>query len=476
MRARKSRGKENMKIIKKEKMLNLILEELKNHSPKQEGFDIDNKKTRKGKYYYKDYGDNLYQHKMSPKYYEQYLNGDGKELSKNQYGLIRMAALRSSSALIFNILGDESGYMKVKDRNKIGISGGLYSVEFEKKMYGIGLFPPNVDAFLESNNNDTVILIENKMLEPFYRSEANLKPSYLNVNSYHDLPDDIAEAYVKTFLNICVLKNGSYVIKDRYRLFYVEFFQLLKHTLGFIGERVKGNYQAVKNVYLLNSIWWVPYTRIISDIYRKIPSLGYDMAAFTELDVFAPIIEIYKKYGMTLKVEIVSHIDLAFYLFDLDDKRNEFICEKYCFKKCINGQNMGYENGYYILKLEDQSLIMSPFPNRFPNAHEFKIYFTSIINIMSDDLPLFDIENPSFSPDLASDLINKRRRELGFDSDESHLLLLSIGLYLSREISTTDDKRYMVSLFLRYFEKTNKKSIIYTYWKEWSNEHKLKKD
>src|SRR5574344_1909655 len=218
-----------------DKMLDL----LKDHAPKGE-FEADRKKSCKAKYYFKRPESNVYDQKAFEIYKNQIGGGDGKELTPiKETGLAHFCSLRSSSAFLFNLLGDSTGSVKIID-NRFDLPKGDYSLEFEKKLPGIGT--SNIDAYLRHfssgpEDKETLILVESKMLE-FLTPDYTISKSYLNQEKYKGIDPRISQVFLKVF---SLITDVSQPAIDGYRCplkkeFQTQFdvFQLLKHSLGFI--------------------------------------------------------------------------------------------------------------------------------------------------------------------------------------------------------------------------------------------------
>ena len=154
-----------------------ITEAILNHTPIPELLKHPDRKC-----YYQDYADNLFC-LMEKKVEQAYLDGDGDELLPKEkwYGSKKviippkMASVVSSSAMTFNLLGNDPA---VIPENRL-LPAGTYDVQYEKKMYTIcaGDHPANLDAFLSSEADRTAIFCEMKMLE-WLEPPKKLKDTY----------------------------------------------------------------------------------------------------------------------------------------------------------------------------------------------------------------------------------------------------------------------------------------------------------
>ena len=153
----------------------------------QLGCDLNEKNADKNypDRYFKDYSYNLFL-EMSDRHKEEYGGGSGGELNAKGKTPAKMASIRSSSAMTFNLLGNDS--IKLLESNMLGHCAGRYRIEYEKQLetiHGIGRQQPaNLDAFLGSEDGAELIFCEMKMLEWFSRNHGKLKPAYKDENNY----------------------------------------------------------------------------------------------------------------------------------------------------------------------------------------------------------------------------------------------------------------------------------------------------
>ena len=186
----------------------------------------DEKRDIRYKYYYKDYTDNLI-YEMDKEHRCQYQKGNGNELEPSGMKPAKMASLASSSAMTFNILGNQ--FVDLKTGSPF--SSGRYSVEYEKQMYTLnkGSNPANLDAFLANTESKEAIFCEMKMLE-WLGSPGKLKDAYLNPEYYFN-----EEAY-QIFSNIAkaMIKDNPRKREEGHRSLFSKYdaWQMFKHTLA----------------------------------------------------------------------------------------------------------------------------------------------------------------------------------------------------------------------------------------------------
>ena len=110
-------------------------------------------------YYTQELIDNLYL-PMSSGAFASYGQGSGNEISSG-----KMNALRSSSALTYNLFWDQIGELTGESENN-RIGKGIYQVEFEKQYYTLDKSasnkPANLDVFLYCKHTEEAVLSVSK--------------------------------------------------------------------------------------------------------------------------------------------------------------------------------------------------------------------------------------------------------------------------------------------------------------------------
>lgn len=203
-------------------------------------------------FYLRDLDDNLVR-PMHEKHIAEYSRGSGSELDG------KMKALRSSSAMTFNILGNlqrevAKGFVHGSGDSPLNdlFASDSYSIEYEYQLptlkYGL---PANLDALLIGDTGD-VIACEMKMLEWLTSTPAKLKSKYLDVeNCIHR---DTASAFVEVASEL----NGS----DSFSRY--DFAQMFKHALALYNAARSEKLQA-NRIVLLNCVWEPPENYELSD-------------------------------------------------------------------------------------------------------------------------------------------------------------------------------------------------------------------
>jgi hypothetical protein len=152
---------------------------------KRKGYKLYGSETTKGrKTYVLNLENNLFQ-KMCHQTEQQFLNGDGNEMTESEQ-LAKMKALHSSSALVVNIFD----YWKDKDLDELLIALKLINkkIDTEKELIFESKqsiskkykYPPNLDVLIKTEEKK-VFAIESKFAEPFssyYKGGIDVK--YIN--------------------------------------------------------------------------------------------------------------------------------------------------------------------------------------------------------------------------------------------------------------------------------------------------------
>ena len=236
----------------------------------------------KRKFYYARYEDNLFC-PLGEQALEAYDNGSGAEtrptekMVKGQKIIspAKMASISSSSAMTFNLLGNEPATILTDDF----LPCGTYDVQYEKQMYTVnkGSNPANLDAFLSNESDKTAIFCEMKMLEwlgnPSYLKEAYLNRRYYFTPDYSDIGHPI-DAY-QTFNDVIAqLIDRNKLTKAGFRSIFKRYdvWQMLKHLLSIY------NYTSFVTQNAVNTFSAIPsmagkYNRIIlANIVNEFPA------------------------------------------------------------------------------------------------------------------------------------------------------------------------------------------------------------
>lgn len=150
-------------------------------------------------FHHKNYEDNLYC-PLSGNALEAYKEGSGNETKvywrKGKRCPPKMASIASSSAMTFNLLGNEPVTIQTGEN----LPGGTYEVQYEKQMYTLktGKIPANLDAFLSNDSDKTAIFCEMKMLE-WLNKPGVLRSRYQEENAWFAADNDAVSCPVDAY-------------------------------------------------------------------------------------------------------------------------------------------------------------------------------------------------------------------------------------------------------------------------------------
>ena len=207
-------------------------------------------------YYLKNLADNL-EHPMEHTTEDAYGSGSGNELR------VKMRALHSSSALTFNLFGNDAVKLYPNEHN---LTPGKYQVEYEKKLpalYG----KANLDACLSSENE--LLLFEMKMKEWLFDRKSSVSVRYQSEEkrfsdkefyaAWHTAAKEVAAENVEKM----VTESGKKAESPLYipKMKYVDVYQLLKHILGiYKGIFSSRELPEKKKVTLILGVWTIEDT------------------------------------------------------------------------------------------------------------------------------------------------------------------------------------------------------------------------
>jgi len=208
--------------------------------------------------------DNLYM-PMSVSAEASYKQGSGKELDD------KMKALRSSSALTYNLFWDQIGEIINAD-NKI-LTNGIYSVELEKQYHTLktSKAPANLDAFLYCKHTEEAIAVEMKMMEWLLNKPGKLKAAYLDPKNYFDANAGLAFASAaKALIEPTELTADAEELKEyTSRFHHYDAFQMFKHTVACYTACMVEEPRPIKKLTLVNCIWTLPNSDLLDEKFRE---------------------------------------------------------------------------------------------------------------------------------------------------------------------------------------------------------------
>ena len=209
---------------------------------------------KEGSYYLFSLADNLYK-PMSNKTLLEYGSGSGNEIFSG-----KMNALRSSSALTYNLFGNEY----------VILDGKKFSVEFEKQFHtlktSVSSFPANLDAFLYCEETQEAIACEMKMLEWLLNNPGKLKKAYLNPKNYID--ENAGNTFKKIAAKYLIENYDETLDLEEYSCKYDRYdaFQMFKHAIACYTDcATEEEKRPIKKLTLLNCIWTLSNPDKLSD-------------------------------------------------------------------------------------------------------------------------------------------------------------------------------------------------------------------
>ena len=250
---------------------------------------------------------------MSEETKKNYLDGDGDELGrKDKTKKANMSAVRSSSAMIYNLLGNNDVIFK---ENAI-IPAGIYKKEYELKhetityRYKRNPTRANLDAYLHNENNE--IFIEAKCMEWIENwTRHELKNAYLEEKFYFD----------KSTFPIFE-SAGKRISCSQY-----DSVQMFRHTLA-IYNYLREKKIAGKKALLLNVVWELPAEEIPEKARKRYThQLALEHLEFEYFhEQMQPVINIFKEHtGCDFDIKYISVADFCKMIDYKDEKQLKFI-------------------------------------------------------------------------------------------------------------------------------------------------------
>ncbi|MCR5217200.1 hypothetical protein, partial [Treponema sp.] len=189
----------------------------------------------RNRYVFEDLSKNLYE-EMSDNVKAQFMNGGGEDIFE------KMHSLRSSSAMTYNVFGND----KVSFKGTCGISEGSYEVNYENPLetYSGAKTKNHIDVLLK--NDRELNFIEMKFFEPFYHKISFKReiPSAFEDRSKY-IYTDSAFPFMESIRRI---KRAGLVRYDACQMF--------THALGIYNYVLKNELELKgKKIQLINCIW-----------------------------------------------------------------------------------------------------------------------------------------------------------------------------------------------------------------------------
>jgi len=268
----------------------------------------------KEQFYLEKLGDNLIA-PFSPSVQNQYNQGGGNEPLK------KMRALRSSSAMTFNIFGNDDA--KILNENGVYQT---YKVKFEKQHKTLkasaSKAKANLDALLYNPETKQAYACEMKLAEWLFSSPSDLNVKYENIDCY-----DHQEAAV-VFTPIAQTLRTQ---KASFRVYDAN--QVFKHTLACYNycKEMQGTNQEITKLTLLNCVWELPNPKLIDahqvNYLKRLKEEHKGSLDFNNL--MQPAIPLFKSIGVDFDIQYISLGDFLKKL-NLDQAHRDYL-KRYTF-------------------------------------------------------------------------------------------------------------------------------------------------
>ena len=201
---------------------------------------------KKRPYYFEKLECNILPEGMKKAAKEAYEKGGGQEFN------LKMRALRSSSAMTFNIFGNDS--VTIESGHKL--TSGTYDIVYEKKFSTLRSAKANIDVCLKNDNE--ILLFEMKMAEWLLNSPSKLRRSYLREEGY---PDKEFFDVIKKIIDKYRSEKSAYD-REEYssETTYFDVFQIIKHIFGIYKEvfyKKELKIPASKKITLVCGMWTI---------------------------------------------------------------------------------------------------------------------------------------------------------------------------------------------------------------------------
>lgn len=189
-------------------------------------------------FYIRELADNLIR-PMKEQHRNEFAQGSGDELKD------KMRALRSSSAMTFNVLGNET--FTVRERHlsqEHAFLPGSYRVAYEYQLPTLRRgAPANLDALL--TDGDRAIACEMKFLEWVFGAPKPFRDAYHRREAYRH--DEAAGTFMPVAEQLEARGFARY-----------DYAQMFKHTLALYNACAEGGLPDVTTLTLLNVVWEPP--------------------------------------------------------------------------------------------------------------------------------------------------------------------------------------------------------------------------
>ena len=256
-------------------------------------------------YYLENLNDNLYR-PMDAIAHAAYSRGSGNEIDSG-----KMCALRSSSALTYNLFWNRIASFSRSDDAASRIGAGDYSVEFEKQYHtlkpSLSRIPANIDAFLYYAEKSEAIACEMKMLEWICNKPGRLSRKYLESKNYIDnaagqIFASIAQKLIKDAKNYNPdINHQEYPCPmTRY-----DTFQMFKHAVACYTACTLEDTRKITKLTLVNCVWTLSNPILLEEKHRE-KYLKGERCEIEEFDDFRqqmqPAISLFSSKGVDFDI------------------------------------------------------------------------------------------------------------------------------------------------------------------------------
>lgn len=224
----------------------------------------------------------------------EYAQGVGVELGE------KMRALRSSSAMTFNLLGNH----RVRIVDSMLAPKGRYSINYEYQLPTLQGNPnkANLDARLLAENKNAVVYCEMKMAEWMLGWMKMLRVSYLDPDRYL-IPKEDAAVFIEMF-NGLVKGDPNWKGSRKTRFSRFDALQMAKHLLAIYTNLEN---EEVSSIKLVNCIWEVRDTSLLAPYEKKYEAwLATERLEFFDfIRTARPVYDLFEKRGFDLVIDYV---------------------------------------------------------------------------------------------------------------------------------------------------------------------------
>ena len=271
-------------------------------------------------FYLENLDDNLYR-PMDANARTAYGEGSGNEIESG-----KMNALRSSSAMTYNLFWDQIAEVNKGPGNLIG--DGVYKVEFEKQYSTLktSKAKANLDAFLYCKHTEEAVACEMKMTEWIFNKPGTLKAEYLNPKNYIDgEAGRVFSAIAKELIlyndyEDPEMEKAEYPgICSRY-----DAFQMFKHTAACYTACMKEEPRKIRKLTLVNCAWTITRKDLLEAELQKRYNDEEDIELH-EFDRFIkimePVKELFASRGVQFEIWFYPFAEFLQIFDKMDEER-----------------------------------------------------------------------------------------------------------------------------------------------------------